>query len=64
MSRVVCIMGESGSGKTTACRALDPASTYYIDADRKGLSWQGWKRQYNREARNYKQTSDAERILR
>ena len=63
MSRVICIMGESGSGKTTACRTLDPASTYYIDADRKGLSWQGWKRQYSSEARNYKQTSDAAKIL-
>ena len=38
MAKVICIMGESGSGKTTSCRNLDPTTTYYIDADRKGLS--------------------------
>ena len=53
MAKVICIMGESGSGKTTSCRNLDPKTTYYIDADRKGLSWKGWKKQYNAENRNY-----------
>lgn len=53
MARVICIMGESGSGKTTSCRNLDPATTYYIDADRKGLSWRGWKKQYNPDNKNY-----------
>lgn len=46
MSKVICIMGESGSGKTTSMRNLDPKSTYYIDADKKGLSWKGWRKQY------------------
>lgn len=46
-------MGESGSGKTTSMRNLDPDSTYYIDSDRKGLSWKGWKGQYNAEKKNY-----------
>lgn len=49
MSKVICIMGESGSGKTTSMRNLDPKSTYYIDADKKGLSWKGWRKQYNKE---------------
>ena len=33
VSKVICIMGESGSGKTTAMRTLDPQTTYYIDCD-------------------------------
>lgn len=37
MSKVICIMGESGSGKTTSMRNLDPKTTYYIDADKKNL---------------------------
>lgn len=61
MSRVIAICGESGSGKTTSLRNLDPKSTYIIDADRKGLSWKGWKSQYNKEAKNYIQTSDVEK---
>ena len=57
MSRVIAVVGESGSGKTTSLRNLDPKSTYIIDADRKGLSWKGWKSQYNKEAKNYFQGS-------
>ena len=59
MSRVICIAGESGSGKTTAMRNLDPKTTFYIDADKKGLSWRGWRKQYNPENKNYKATDDA-----
>lgn len=47
MSKVIGIMGESGSGKTTSCRNLDPKTTFYIDCDKKGLSWKGWRAQYN-----------------
>lgn len=52
MSKVICIMGESGSGKTTSMRNLDPNTTFYIDCDKKGLSWKGWKQQY-KEGDNY-----------
>ena len=56
MSKVIGIMGESGSGKTTAMRTLDPKSTFYIDCDGKGLSWKGWKDQYNAKNMNYWKT--------
>lgn len=59
MSKVICVMGESGSGKTTAMRNLDPKATFYIDGDKKGLSWRGWRSQYNPENKNYKATDDA-----
>ena len=54
----ICVMGESGSGKTTSCRTLPPKETYYIDCDGKGLSWKGWREQYNAENKNYKRTDD------
>lgn len=63
MSQIVCIMGESGSGKTTSCRNLDPSTTYYIDCDKKGLSWKGWKQQYNKENKNYSKTDDQKTVL-
>ena len=53
MSKVIGIMGESGSGKTTAMRNLDPKTTFYIDCDKKGLSWKGWRDQYSVEKKNY-----------
>lgn len=66
MSRLVCVMGESGSGKTTAMRTLDPKTTYYIDCDGKGLSWKGWRGQYSVENKNYfscREIPKIERIL-
>lgn len=49
-------MGESGSGKTTSMHKLDPATTFYIDCDKKGLSWKGWRNQYSIEKHNYMAT--------
>lgn len=57
MSKVICIAGESGSGKTTSMRSLPPQETIYIDCDMKGLSWKGWRDQYNKEKRNYIKSS-------
>lgn len=62
MSRVLAVAGESGSGKTTSLNGLDPKTTFIIDADRKGLSWRGWKKQYNVESKNYYQSSDVKQI--
>jgi len=63
MAKVIAIMGESGSGKTTSCRNLDPATTYYIDCDKKGLSWRGWKNQYNAQNKNYYKTDNQHIVL-
>lgn len=53
MAKVIGIMGESGSGKTTSMRNLDPKTTFYFDCDKKGLAWRGWRTQYNTENKNY-----------
>lgn len=63
MAKTICIMGESGSGKTTSCRNLDPDTTFYIDCDKKGLSWKGWKEQYNEDKKNYWVTDDPGIVL-
>lgn len=62
MSKIICVMGESGAGKTTSMRNLDPKTTYYIDCDKKGLSWRGWKKQYNSESKNYLVTDDQAKV--
>lgn len=62
MSKTICIMGESGSGKTTSMRTLPPGQTFYFDCDKKGLSWKGWRGQYNASNKNYKATSEAKYI--
>lgn len=63
MANVICVMGESGSGKTTSMRNLDPSSTYYFDCDKKGLSWRGWKSTFNTKAKNYAKIDDPEAII-
>ena len=64
MAKVICIMGESGSGKTTSLRNLKPMETFYIDADGKGLSWKGWGQDYSVKRGNYVRTDDPDEILR
>ena len=63
MANLIAIMGESGSGKTTSLRNLDPSTTYIFDADKKGLSWRGWKAQYNEGNHNYVAMDDNALIL-
>ena len=56
MGNVIGVIGESGSGKTTAMRNLPPDATFYIDADKKGLNWKGWRTQYSLDKKNYART--------
>ncbi len=46
MAKVIGVMGESGAGKTTAMRNLPCTETFYLDCDKKGLNWKGWRNQY------------------
>ena len=62
MAMAIAVMGESGSGKSTAMRTLPPDQTYYIDADGKGLPWKGWRQQYSAEKKNYYRCSDKDQI--
>lgn len=67
MGKVIGIMGESGSGKTSSMRNLPPDETFYLDCDKKGLNWKGWRNQYNPDRKNYWSTdsfSIASSILR
>lgn len=63
MAKIIAIMGESGAGKTTSMRNLDPKTTMYFDCDKKGLSWKGWKEQYNGANKNYIKTDNQNVVL-
>ena len=62
MSKAIMILGTSGSGKTTSLEKLDPKQTFYVDADGKGMSWKGWRNQYNKENKNYFRCDDPTQI--
>lgn len=63
MGKAICIIGESGAGKTTSLRNLNPQETYFIDADKKCSAWRGFRQQYNSENKNYIATDDPSKIL-
>lgn len=63
MSKAIMILGTSGSGKTTSLEKLDPKQTFYIDADGKGMSWKGWRKQYNKENKNYFRCDEPDKIF-
>lgn len=46
MSNVILILGDTGTGKTTACRNLNPAETFFIRGVSKPLPFKGWKSKY------------------
>jgi hypothetical protein len=46
MAEKVLVLGESGSGKSTATRSLDPKTTFYINVVGKNLPFKGWKAKY------------------
>jgi len=46
MSQIIVIYGESGTGKSTSLRTLDPKETFVINVMGKPLPFKGWKNQY------------------
>jgi hypothetical protein len=46
MANKILVLGESGSGKTTSLRNLDPKTTYIINTVNKPLPFKGWKSIY------------------
>jgi len=68
----LCIYGESGTGKTTSLRNMNPESTFIISTTGKPLSFKGWKKKYipfkiDKETKeisgNYYVSSNSEQIL-
>lgn len=46
MANLIAIVGNSGSGKSTSLRTLDPKETFIINVASKPLPFKGWKTNY------------------
>jgi len=46
MAQTILIVGNSGSGKSTAMRNLDPKETFIINIASKPLPFKGWRKNY------------------
>ena len=62
MAKMLLVMGEPASGKTVSLRNIPKNELYYIDCDKKGLNYKGWKEDFNEEKKNYFRTNDGEAI--
>ena len=63
MAKMLLVMGEPASGKTVSLRNIPKKELYYIDCDKKGLNYKGWKNDFNEEKKNYFRSNDGEMII-
>ena len=62
MAKMLLVMGEPASGKTVSLRNIPKNELYYIDCDKKGLNYKGWKEDFNIEKKNYFRSNSGEDI--
>lgn len=46
MADKILIVGETGRGKSTSIKTLDPKHTFLINVENKSLPWKGFKKDY------------------
>ena len=63
-SKLIGIVGQTGTGKSTSIKHLNPKETYIINVAKKELPFKGAEKLYNAEAKNYKEVDDANEITR
>jgi len=63
-SKLVGIVGETSTGKSTSLQYLNPDETYIINVAKKELPFRGSEKMYNTERKNYKEVDDANEIIR
>jgi hypothetical protein len=63
-SKLIGIVGQTGTGKSTSIKHLNPKETYIINVAKKELPFKGAENLYNTESKNYKEVDDANEITR
>jgi len=63
-SKLIGIVGSTGTGKSTSIKHLNPEETYIINVAKKELPFKGSEALYNKEKKNYKELDDAVEITR
>lgn len=64
MSKLIALVGDTGTGKSHSIQFLDPKETYIINVADKDLPFKGSSKMYNKDSRNYKVVEEATEIQR
>lgn len=62
MSNLIVILGESGTGKSTSIRNLNPNETFIVNVLNKPLPFRAYKKSYNNEKKNLLESDDYRKI--
>ncbi len=62
-SKLIAIVGDTGTGKSSSIESMDPKDTYIISVAGKELPFKGSDKSYNKENKNYKVMESAIDIL-
>jgi hypothetical protein len=63
-SKLIGIVGSTGTGKSTSIKHLNPQETYIINTAKKELPFKGADKLYNAENKNYKEVDEITEITR
>lgn len=63
-SKLIGLVGSTGTGKSTSIKHLNPKETYIINVAKKELPFKGAEKLYNLENKNYKEVDNALDIAR
>jgi hypothetical protein len=63
-SKLIGIVGSTGTGKSTSIKHLNPEETYIINVAKKELPFKGSETLYNAEKKNYREVDEAVEITR
>jgi energy-coupling factor transporter ATP-binding protein EcfA2 len=63
-SKLIGIVGATGTGKSTAIKHLNPTESYIINVAKKELPFKKSEKMYNAENKNYKEVDDITEITR
>jgi len=63
MARVILIVGDTGTGKSTSIKTLKPEETYILNTLDKDLPFKGYKQSYNKENKNIFSTQDYKAVI-
>jgi hypothetical protein len=62
MSKLIGIVGDTGTGKSTSVKSLDPKTNFYINVASKELPFKGSSKIYNTDSKNYIEIENARQI--